>query len=498
MTTLNILPKEKNTTMRRFNPLSVTQTVVPNNLKTVRSFRKKTLRHLFICFGVIGLLIAPLQAGIDSDMKGFFDAMGASSNITKGGAYRDQSGGYYSGGSVFVRSPTRNIQLLNVTPPSFSMNCGSMDFIAGGFSVLSSQQLMTALQGIGRSAAAYALQLGLQTVTPQVKAAIDQLMAVLQNVNGMTQNSCQAGKLLAAGLLPKNEAMMKDLCKSKGMSLRQLEDWAGLDKGCSTTGTDFADRQVPGFEDVLAGEFNVAWKALQKNAFLKSDTQLAHLMMSISGSIISRKAAGGKYQKSHLPSLMTNQNLIDALIQGGVPAEVYTCDNKAEDKCLNPGKGQITLSQERALHGKVHTLLEGLSHKVRYDTPISAEEMAFVNSTSLPVMAMLAVEGAFRSDGAPVKTTAMAEAISYDLLLRYFSGILELVSENLRDLEQVQVDGSVIDMFRQDIREAQHTLADKRNGIYQQMITQLNMIQHTEQIENKLYQTFTSSQGDYR
>ena len=148
------------------------------NIFTIKKLRKVKinlrLMALFFLF-----LSSSLQAGIDSDLKGFFEEMGASSNITKGGAYHDQSGGYYSGGSVFVRSPTRNIQLLNVTPPSYSMNCGSMDLIGGGFSILSSKQLMDALHGIGRSAGAYALQLGLQTITPQVKAAIDQLMAVI-------------------------------------------------------------------------------------------------------------------------------------------------------------------------------------------------------------------------------------------------------------------------------------------------------------------------------
>lgn len=457
---------------------------------------RKNRYRLNISLSLILLLFSSLHAGIDSDLKGFFDEMGASSNITKGGAYHDQSGGYYSGGSVFVRSPTRNIQLLNVTPPSYSMNCGSMDLIGGGFSILSSKQLIDALHGIGRSAGAYALQLGLQTITPQVKAAIDQLMAVLQNVNGLSQNSCLTGQLLAAGLLPKNEAMMKHLCKSKGMSLKQMEDWAGLDQGCNTQAADLGNRSVPGYEDVLSGEYNVAWKALQKNDFLKSDPQLAELMMSISGSIISRKISHDRFQKSHLPSLMNHQHLIDALIKGGVSADIYACDDKAEDKCLNPTKQKITLSSERALHGKVQTILESLSHKVRHDEAISAEEQAFVNSTSLPVMAMLAVEGAFRADGSPIKASEIAEGISYDLLLRYFTGILELVSENLRDLEQVQVDGSVIEKFRKDLREAQRTLADKRNGVYQQILTTLKMIEHTKQIESKLQSLFVSAQGE--
>lgn len=439
----------------------------------------------------------PLQAGIESDLKSFVEQMGTASNVTKGGAYHDQSGGYYSGGSLFVRSPSRNVPFFTIEAPSLSMNCSNMDLVLGSFSVLSSQQLMDALHAIGRNAGAYALQLGLSVVTPQVKAVIDQLMAVLQNINGLSQNSCLTGQLLAAGLLPKNEAMMKHLCKSKGMSARIAEDWAGLDRECSTKAADIGNRKVEGFDDVLAGEFNLAWKALQKNDFLKSDDQLASLMMSLSGSLISKKGKGDQFRRTHLPSLLNNQMLMDALIYGGREAEIYVCDDKHEDKCLNPTRKKTALSAEGSLFGKVQGILDSMTAKLREDIPMEKHEKAFVNATSLPVMAILAVEAAFRSDGSPIRVSEFSEAIAYDLLLQYFSGVLELVAESLRDLEQVQVDESVIRNFRKDLREAQRLVLDKRNGIYQQMLTQLKTIEHAGQIEAKLHSLFvTLNQGD--
>lgn len=452
------------------------------------------------CFSLLlsVLVSCSAHAGIDSALKGLFDEMGTSGNLTRAGAYRDQSGGYYSGGSLFVRTPAHHVQFLQVTPPGFNMNCTNMDLVSGGFSVLSSDQLMKALHSIGRNAAAYALQLGLQTVAPQVKAAIDQLMAVLQNVNGLTQNSCTTGKILAAGLLPKNEAMMKDLCRSKGMSLKIMEDFAGMEQGCNTRTEEIATEKVAGYEDILAGEYNLAWKALQKNDFLKADPSLASLMMSVSGSILSRKSSATRFQKSHLPSLMSNQNLMDGLIYGGQNVEIYQCDDKAEDKCLNPVKIKAGLAANTSLFGRVQGVLESLSVKIRNDGEISKEEQAFVNSTSLPVMTILSIEGAFRSDGSPLKASEFAEAIAYDLLLRYFSSILDLLTENLRDLEKVQIDESIIKDFKEDLRHAQVALSGKRNGIYQQMLTQLKMIEHAQQIEGKLQSMFMSiSQGDY-
>lgn len=453
---------------------------------------RTTLKRFFFLAGLVLLTSTPGRGGIEGDLQSFFKSMGTTSNVTRGGAWRDQSGGYYSGGSVFIRSPSRTVTFLNVEPPSLSMNCGSMDFILGGFSVLSSRQLMDALHAIGRNAGAYALQLGLSIVTPQVKAVIDQLMAVLQEVNGLSQNSCLTGQLLAAGLLPKNAAMMKDLCKSKGMSARLLEDWAGLDQECGTKAHDIANRPVAGFEDVLGGEYNLAWKALQKNAFLRADPQLAQLMMSVSGSLISRKAPGEKFRKIHLPSLMNNQSLIDALIYGGQDAEIYVCDDRQENRCLHPARQRVAVREASSLFGKVNDLLEGMSRKLRRDEAISREEQAFVNATSLPVMAILAIETAFRADGSPLKVSEFSEAIAYDLLLRYFSGILDLVAESLRDLEQVQVDDAIIKEFRHDLREARKAVLDRRNGIYQQMLTQLKMVEHTRQVETRLQSLFLS------
>lgn len=449
---------------------------------------KQNLKRVGMAFSVGCFWAVSCLANIESDLKSFFDGMGGTStNVTRGGAYRDQTGGYYSGGSVFIRSAARNPSLLQVTPPSLSMNCANMDLIAGGFSVLSSKQLMDVLHGIGRNAAAYAFQLGLSVITPQVKAAIDQLLAVLQNVNGLSQNSCLTGQLLAAGLLPKNEAMTKHLCKSKGMSLKMMEDWAGLDQACATKAGAVASREVAGYEDILSGEYNVAWKALQKNDFLKQDAQLAHLMMSVSGSLISRLVGEDRFQKSHLPSLLSHQGLLDALIYGG-EAELYVCSESS--KCLQPRVQKVRIAPDQGLFGRVQSLLEGLSTKVRADEAISKQEQAFVNATALPVMAILSVEAAFRSDGSPLKASEFAEAIAYDLLLQYFQGILTLMSESLRDLEQVQVDASVIQEFKKDLRHAQQALTHKRNGLYQQMLTYLKMIEHAQQVEQKLQHLF--------
>ena len=83
-------------------------------------------------FVVLLTSISILNAGVSKDMSNFFNKFGASSNHTKGSSYQDQSGGYYNGGSFFMRSPAKNLRPVTVTPPGFRMGCGGIDLWSGG------------------------------------------------------------------------------------------------------------------------------------------------------------------------------------------------------------------------------------------------------------------------------------------------------------------------------------------------------------------------------
>lgn len=88
-----------------------------------------------ICTLVVCIMLStfPVHAGVSKDMSNFFNKFGAATNHTKGSSYQDQSGGYYNGGSFFMRSPSKNLRPVTVTPPGFRMGCGGIDLWSGGF-----------------------------------------------------------------------------------------------------------------------------------------------------------------------------------------------------------------------------------------------------------------------------------------------------------------------------------------------------------------------------
>ena len=72
----------------------------------------------------IAFLIASLglcnlaQADIANDMNTFFNGMGYASNITKPAAFQSQAAGFFGGGSLFVRTPVHQYQLIQLDLPS--------------------------------------------------------------------------------------------------------------------------------------------------------------------------------------------------------------------------------------------------------------------------------------------------------------------------------------------------------------------------------------------
>ena len=56
------------------------------------------------------------NASVDSDLNKFFNDLGGGSNYTSPAVMQGQSAGYMTGGAFFARMPTRNIQLISITP----------------------------------------------------------------------------------------------------------------------------------------------------------------------------------------------------------------------------------------------------------------------------------------------------------------------------------------------------------------------------------------------
>lgn len=445
-------------------------------------------------------------ANMNGELDSFFKRMGYNTNITSAGVYKDQSGGYYSGGRLYARVPSRNIDLVNLQAPSFNAGCGGIDLFKGGMSHINVAQFTEALRNIAANASGYGFNLALQTMAPQVYNTMQKLNDIAREINSMNISSCEAAANIVGGIWPRSDASSRYLCNAMGTKKTIFDDWAQSRQGCGAEGKreTINSGKAGEFADVLGDEFNLVWKAIRKNGLLASDNELAEVFMSISGSIISKKIGSGKdasFKPVHLASLANDQDLIDILVYGEVKGgsasgkgQIYKCDDYDASKCLNPTRAKLLVNKDKALIHRVEDMLRNISERARsYDgTGLSDAEKGLIESTRIPILKIIIVQNAFKAGSSIINVSEFSEGIAYDLVLQFIEDVLDVVNQSLQELEKVQIDGKMISEFKQDIREARKQVIERRNGIYQQMHTALSVIQKTKLAESQLQHMFSS------
>lgn len=428
----------------------------------------------------------PAYSDINSDLKRFFDSAGVSTNTSTPGVFKDQSAGYYTGGSIVARNAVQNAQIATLQMPGFRGGCGGIDAWAGGFSHIRSEELVKMLRNVGSSAASYGFMLAVQTVSPQVYNILNELNALATKINSTNINSCEVAATTLGGLWPKSDQSSKHLCQAMGSELGAFSDWAAARQGCGAKG----DREKvfrekgsdPRYKDMLVGEFNLTWKALQTNSFLSNDTQVAQLFMTLVGSIISRKN-GDALEVITLPGYADKENVLNGLLNGG-ETPIYVCNDA---KCLSPVLRAGGISEDHALLRKVHNTLQSLVNKIYNDEELSSAEKDFLNSTRLPIYKMLNVITAYRKGSAPLDIHQYGDLIALDILYKYILEVIDIVHDSVVQLKSVQVDDSNIERFLKSLRVARERITTRRNSAFQHMDSVLSFIQATQIIEKQLH-----------
>ncbi|OJW46971.1 MAG: hypothetical protein BGO67_09750 [Alphaproteobacteria bacterium 41-28] len=455
-------------------------------------------------FFALLLFTSSLHArGMQESLENAFKILGMSNNISEANGYRDQTGGFYTGGNIFARSKATNAEVLSLQMPHYRAGCGGIDLFLGGFSFINASQFTQLLRNIGSNASGYAFNLALATVTPQIKSVLDDLSAKVQSMTNQSINSCETAATLVGAVWPQSDLSSQHLCHALGNSFGQASDWVQSRQKCGAMGqreaTNDQKNRAPGFGDMLGDEFNVAWKALKKNSFLSSDQNLAEFFMTISGTISAQRIKqGDKHHPllKYYPSKSSDSELISALIQGNKAVQIYGCDDPDENKCLNLNLKSVQLG-EKALSRKVGMMLDSMKTKLWNDEKLSEQEKAFVNSTMIPILKILAVEMAFKQ-GSPITASSYQDAIAHDILLQYLDDVMELVWSSVTQLKQVQMNDHLIEKFRAGIAASRKRLFAERTKMFEQISLTLEAIERTQQIEAKLQNMFISGTSAQR
>lgn len=444
----------------------------------------KLLKYSFL-IGIILQSTAAL-ADINSDLGNYFNNLGFATNATSPNVYQGQSAGYYSGGSLFARNSVRDVQIANISLPSFRSGCGGIDLYTGGFSFINSKNLENSLKNVINNAQGYAFELALESATPVIANAMKYLNSLQSTINQSNINSCETAAGLVGSVWPKTHEAQQQVCQDIRTSSGLATDYAQSRMDCSTGGQLSSTLNgAPSNYQALTGQGNIAWYALQQNGFLQSDPALAQFFMSLSGTVVlnnQQNSDTSPQQYKVLPSLASDPSLLKALLHGGT-ANIYSCDTTDATGCRNPQVSSITISTDQALETQVANLLNDMVSKIYSDAPLTPIEIGLLNATRLPVYKMLNVQAAFSGSQSVLDIQDYADVIATDILFQYLDESLSVMTRSSAGLPYP---AEMMAQFTQGINQARQSVRQTEQSVYAQVNMTSKLIQETQTMEQML------------
>ena len=272
-----------------------------------------------------------LQAKMDS-------VFGEMSNVSRPGVFESQRRGILSGGSMYVRNPIVNTELVNLQMPSFKAGCGGIDIFGGSFSFINADQFVQLLRAVASNAKGYAFNIALDIACESCMAWINALQSKIQKLNEAFGNSCQLAQGLVTDVANAFGAERENKYSLVGTTSGLADDFFDAKNWPSGKDTKKeVDEKQPEKAKEIVG--NIVWDALKKSkangwvspgAAASTEKEEYEILMSVTGSIIIPKSeedaknpdTGNTNNPIYLDAKVSFKQLLD-----GGNVQVWSCDD---------------------------------------------------------------------------------------------------------------------------------------------------------------------------
>lgn len=375
---------------------------------------------------------------------------GMSKNVTSPGSYHDQAAGYYSGGGVSMRTSSTAFQPVSMSSPSLNMSCSGIDAYMGSFSIISGDELVSLMKNIQSQAKAYAFQLGLKMVSPQIENLLKDVRNLAMSLNQSAKGDCELTKSLFATALPKDSAMRENVCKD--MQTTSGADYFSAGNKCRE---DLAQKEAVqkvqnANKDLLLDNYNLFVKAADKIAIPDS---LRQSIMSMTGTIV---VNNGKIY--FFDSLAKDHKSWVSHLKGGEGASMYNCDDRA---CLNiTVSNNINISQQASYQGQTMLKLNALKAKFNSNTEFDQQDINFLSSVGevFPLYDYLTLE--VISGSAVLE--ASAELVASYNLVTHLKEVTSEIRKAVNQLKSQQINDQHLVEYLKNLDKVQLFAASKQ------------------------------------
>ena len=379
-------------------------------------------------------------AGLDQELSNFWkNSLGGSGNVTKSGHIKHQMGGYYSGGSSYLRTPVKTTKPLSFSLPNARAGCGGIDIFKGGFSYINSAEIEELMKSTLSNAVGVSVSLALETLSPVMAEKVEEMLAAVREKTSMSINSCEMAQNLVGGLAPKHDRISNAICSQQAHHNGKVSDYIKGKHECGAGGKrDTHMENIRKKNDLYKNEdINIVWEAMNKsNLFGTGSKDNKELLMSLTGTIIikapkEKESAQIIYKSSQID----NNTIATFLYGGGDGIKGYKC---IDDNCLNLEDEIFTVSRDTSYVAQTEKIISHMIDSIKAESyskatygdmtdPVDTELKNFLSSTSLPIYKIASVYATYPSANSVLELSTYAELIAATFVHDYLSDVLQKV-----------------------------------------------------------------------
>ena len=444
---------------------------------------KKIILIICLCYPSLG------YGDLGDLMKAYFSSIGANSHFKSPKAYSGQRAGFYSAGAMYIQAPRQRISLAHFSPIRLAIDaCGSIKLVGGSLSHIKGAEAMEFIKTLP-SEAFYIGMLALRSYSPTINGAVTWINDKLESISRWTFDRCEMRQMAAEGLASAANSIKKAALRRK--SVDQGEDYYERERIANATKErdsgrhdqqNLAKQKPDG--DVLGTDFNIVWKALEKETSL--DIPEKEFMMSITGTITKKC---DDTSPKHFPAIADDMDIINYLVHGKVTngLQTYQCqpdtDQKMSNKCLIVAKGNAPKFGKGMLRTVLKLIKEIESAIIAGNRRSSGAAQNLVKNTIVPVHALCVLQIQHKGNG-PVPMYIVAEYIAYEMAIKRIENIVNFVGQSIAKLRAAQTNDKILGNFQDRLSHIRRFLYEKKQEVnqkYQNVVYLSQTIRNMEQ-----------------
>ena len=466
-------------------------------MRSLLRFCAAVFAQLTMILALGGLVVTPAMADVGSEMNSYFNSAGASANVTGPTAFNGQAAGYYSGGSLWSRFPSKTVNPVNLALPSARAGCGGIDLFAGSFSFINADEMVAMLKATANNAIGFAFQLAIDSISAQIGGVMKDMSQRVQQLNAFNMSSCEAAQQAIGSIWPAMDGASSTICQQVGGAKGFFSDAAAARHGCTNKGEREDTIAKAGDAAELVQSKNYTWYALMSKSATKPSTEYAEFLMTMVGTIIydsTKKADSmGGFHFIAPASWAMYQTLLDG--SSTAPTKALQCDTSDEKGCLNPTTKDLSVTADQAFRTRVVKMLDSMSGKIRTNTALSGEEISLLGMTSIPLYKILVVDEAAHFGMSPADRASLSEIVAIDMLMAQIDRRLDVISRAQSGAVFVNMDEfktwrSQVDSVKTELARKSQQMSANLNDTYR-VIERTQMLEAT--LKNNMSPQMTAS-----